>query len=338
MNLHPIIRCLLFSSVVLLISCNSNPAKTEVPKIRIEILDPEALSILDTTQKIETIAEGFNWTEGPLYINDGDYLLFSDIPENKIFKWKEGQGVTTYLQPSGNTGPPKDVKEPGSNGLILHPDGHLVLCQHGDRRVAKMTAPLSAPKPEFTTLADNYKGKHLNSPNDGTFHPNGDLYFTDPPYGLKGIDDSSKELDFQGIYRLKPNGRLDTISTSLRYPNGIALSPDLKYLYVASSDPQNYLWMRYELDENGLAKSQRVFYEAHAYEGPNFSPPDGLKINKMGYIFASAPEGICIFTQAGKLIARLYTGEITSNCAFTGDQKVLYMTCDHKIKRLKLKG
>ncbi|MEO6731587.1 MAG: SMP-30/gluconolactonase/LRE family protein [Ferruginibacter sp.] len=333
--------CLLVIGIHFL-SCKSRSGKANTTQhasqLKIEIIDPEAMVILDTSARIEVIASGFKWTEGPLYIREGAYLLFSDIPDNKICKWKEGEGVTTYLMPSGNTGPVKKIREPGSNGLLLHPDGQLVLCQHGDRRMAKMTSPLNAPMPQFITLADRYNGKRLNSPNDAVFHTNGDLYFTDPPYGLdEGINDPIKELDFQGVYRLKPNGQLDLVTKELKYPNGIALSPDGKFLYVASSDGANFIWMQYELDANGLPKNQRIFYEAHAYEGKNVGAPDGMKINKKGYIFASGPEGIWLFNPGGKLIAKLHTGQLTSNCAFSSDEKVLFMTCDDYVMRLMLK-
>ncbi|MEO5889061.1 MAG: SMP-30/gluconolactonase/LRE family protein [Ferruginibacter sp.] len=330
-------------AAVILISCQGTQPKTvetqqELPKSRIEIIDREALAFLDTTAAVETIGKGFNWTEGPLYIADGDYFIFSDIPENKIFKWKEGEGTSVYLTPSGNTGPPKPNSEQGSNGLVLDPDGNLVLCQDGDRRMAKMTAPVNSPKPQFVTLTDKYKGKRFNSPNDAVYHPNGDLYFTDPPYGLpKGIQDSARELDFQGVYRLKPNGQLDVLTKDLKYPNGLALSPDSKFLYVASSDDSNYVWMQYELDTSGLVKSEKIFYEVHSYEGKKLGAPDGMKINKKGYIFATGPEGVWLFNPAGKLIARVYTGQQTSNCAFSTGEQFLYMTCDDFIMRLKLK-
>ncbi|MEP7145052.1 MAG: SMP-30/gluconolactonase/LRE family protein [Ferruginibacter sp.] len=332
----------LFAAAILF-GCQSRQAKTNVTeqkesKLKMEIIDPEALTILDSAATIEVLAGGFKWTEGPLYISDGDYFIFSDIPDNKVYKWKEGQDTSTYLIPSGNTGAVKKIKEPGSNGLVLSPDGHLVLCQHGDRRIAKMIAPLNTPGPVFVTLADKYKGKRLNSPNDAVYHPNGDLYFTDPPYGLgKGIQDSTKELDFQGVYRLKPNGQLDLFTKDLKYPNGIALSPDNKFLYVSSSDSTNYLWMQYELGTDGMAKSQRIFYEVHAYQGKNLGAPDGMKINKKGYIFATGPEGVWLFNPGGKLIARIYTGQLTSNCAFSPGELSLYMTCDRYIMRLKLK-
>lgn len=337
------LRCTILA-LILLHSCkNKANVKTalqeEAPELRIEIIAPEALTVLDSAAKIEVIGKGFQWTEGPLYIEDGNYLLFSDIPTNKIYKWSEGDSITTYLTPAGNTGTPKENTEQGSNGLLLNANGELVLCQHGDRRIAKMNAPLNNPKPNFASLADKYQGKRFNSPNDAVYHSNGDLYFTDPPYGLpNGIEDSTKELDMQGVYRLKPTGQLDLVTDKLKYPNGIAISPDGKFLYVASSDPKNYVWMQYELDEKGLAKNEKVFYEAHSDEGKNYGAPDGLKITKGGYIFATGPQGVWVFTSSAKLIARIYTGQLTSNCALSPDEKVLYMTCDDFVMRLKLKN
>ncbi len=332
----------LLSATIFLYNCNNKHAKNlqqMESKQRIEILDPEAFTILDSTTSIDIVGTGFKWTEGPLYVRKGDYFIFSDIPNNKIWKWKEGDTVVTYLEPSGNTIAPTKSDEPGSNGLLLNAAGELVLCQHGDRRIAKMNATLDNPHPSFVTIVDNYMGKRLNSPNDAIYHQNGDLYFTDPPYGLTNkIDDSAKELDFQGVYCLKPNGQLNIVTKHLKFPNGIALSPDGKLLYVSSSDPANFVWMQYELDKNGLPKSQKVFYEAHAYEGKNVGAPDGMKVNNKGYIFASGPEGIWIFNPGGKLIARLYTGELTSNCAFSSDEKELLITCDDYIMRIKLKA
>jgi gluconolactonase len=305
---------------------------------KIEILDPEGLNIIDSSAAIEVIARGFEWTEGPLFIGEGNYFIFSDIPNNRINKWKEGDSTSVYLQPSGYTGTTSKAKETGSNGLALHPDGHLVLMMQGDRRIGKMTAPLSNPKPEFITLADRFEGKRLNSPNDGVYHPNGDFYFTDPPYGLAGgLEDTTKELDFQGVYRLKPNGQLDLVTKELKFPNGIAISPDGKQLYVASSDNENMIWMQYELNEKGLIKSQRVFYDAQQYEGKNKGAPDGMKMSKSGHLFASGPEGVWIFNSAGKVLAKIHTGQFTSNCALTPDEKMLYMTCDDYIMRVNLK-
>jgi len=334
---------LLISGITITMACNNQTAtnttnRTDSTARKIAIFDPEANKLIDSNAIVEVIAGGFKWTEGPLYIADGDYLLFSDIPNNKIYKWKEGQDTSLFLTPSGNTTNPNLKNEPGSNALLLNSKGGLVLCQHGDRRMALMQAPLTAPKPQFITLADKYEGKRLNSPNDAVYHANGDLYFTDPPYGLdKRIDDSTKELSFQGVYRLKPNGQLDVITKDLNYPNGIAFSPDGKILYVASSDPANMVWMQFDLDSNGMSKGQHIFYEAHAFEGKEKGAPDGMKVDKQGYLFASGPEGLWIFNPAGKLLAKIFTGQATSNCAFSTDQQTLFITCDDYVMRAKLK-
>jgi gluconolactonase len=319
-------------------SQSTPPAAKDSTARRIEILDTAALKMIDSTTVIEILADGYKWTEGPVYIKDGGYLLFSDIPNNSIFKWQEGSGATLYLKPSGHTGTKKISKEPGSNGLLLNAKGELVLCQHGDRRMAKMDAPLSAAASKFITLADNYKGKRLNSPNDGVYSANGDLYFTDPPYGLDDrLNDTAKQLDFQGVYRLKPNGQLDLVIKDLKFPNGIALSPDGKTLYISNSDSTNMLWMKYALDDNGLVKSSSIFYEAKEYNNTDAGNPDGMKVNKQGYIFAAGPKGIWLFSPAGKVLARIYTGQKTANCAFSPDEKTLYITSSNYLMRVKLK-
>jgi gluconolactonase len=196
-------------------SCNSALQETTITKDSmstkpykdtgsIVVYDPSLSTLLDSSAKIEILAEGFQWSEGPLWIADSNYLLFSDIPPNTVMKWDEKNGVTPYLFPSGYTGTIPRGGEPGANGLILDQQGRLVLCQHGDRKMARMDAPLDLPSPKYITIADNYEGKKLNSPNDAVYHSNGDLYFTDPPYGLlDNVNDSSKELNFQGVFRVK---------------------------------------------------------------------------------------------------------------------------------------
>lgn len=336
---------------VMMASCGEQPASNEdasaakdsalpAPEnAMIKILDPEGNDIIDSTAKIENLAGGFKWTEGPLYIADGDYLLFSDIPNNRVMKWKDGEGLSTYLQPSGFTAPSKvPEKEPGSNGLLLDKDGNLVLCQHGDRRIARMKAPLSDPKPVFETVADRYNGKRFNSPNDALYHPNGNLYITDPSYGLdKGDDDTAKELSFHGVFRVTPSGKVDVVDSVTRWPNGIAITPDGKYLLIGHSDGDNPVWMKYELDKNGLAAKKSVFYKLTEADRDKPGGPDGMKMSKKGYLFASGPGGIWIFNPSAKPVARIYTGKATSNCALSADEKILYMTCDDYLYRVNLK-
>jgi len=214
----------------------------------IERLDPAFDDLIAPKAVLEKLAGGFAWTEGPAWVKKGGYLLFSDIPNNAVMKYKDGEGVSVFLKPAGYMGKRTDYAEPGSNGLLIDPEGRLVLMEHGDRRVSRL---MVGKKPEDKqTLADKYKGKRLNSPNDGVFARNGDLYFTDPPYGrmIKGSDGKpamkdgellfpEREMDYCGVYRLS-KGKLTLLTKEMSYPNGIALSPDEKTLYVANSDPK----------------------------------------------------------------------------------------------------
>ena len=305
---------------------------------RIRILDTEALNIIDSAATIEQIAKGFKWSEGPVWVSDGDYLLFSDVPANKIYKWKEGQGTSVYLEPSGYTGTIPKTKEPGSNGLVVDKAGRLVLCQQGNRQIGRMKSVLADPKPQFDVIASSYKGKKFNSPNDAVYAKNGDLYFTDPPYGLeKGLKDSTKEMPFQGVFLVKPGGKIQLVTDRVSYPNGIALSPDNKYLYISNSDNEHKEWTRYTLNKEGLIAKDTLFYRVSAEEGKMPGNPDGMKTDSRGYIYATGPGGIWVFNPAGNVIARIYTGQLTSNCFLDQTHHTLYMTCDSLVMRVKLK-
>jgi len=336
--------------IIIMAACNSSSTGTEkkdsvvsapaviVSPKHISILDTEGLKLLDSTATIEVIAEGYKWSEGPVYIPDSDYLLFSDVPANRIYKWKQGNGARIYLEPSGYTGTVPKEKEPGSNGLVIDKKGKLVLCQQGNRQMGRMKSSLSDPKAVFETIVSSYQGKKFNSPNDAVYANNGNLYFTDPPYGLeKGIKDSSKEIPFQGIYLVRPGGKALLFSDKVSYPNGIALSPDNKILYISNSDNDNKEWTRFELNKEGLIAKQSVFYRVSPEEGKLPGGPDGMKVNARGYIFATGPGGIWVFNPAGKVLARIYTGERTSNCSIDEVHNMLYMTCNSYVMRVKLK-
>lgn len=308
-------------------------------QVSIEILADEALELIDPNAEIAIIGQGFTWTEGPLWIANGEYLLFSDIPKNKVFKIDAEGKTSEYLYPSGYLGKGSYGDEPGSNGLLLSPDGELVLLQHGERRVVQMKTSVNDAKPEYETLVDNYDGKRFNSPNDGVFDADGNLYFTDPPYGLpKKMDDPTKELDFQGVYCLKTTGELILVDTLTR-PNGIALSTEGSQLYVAVSDPEHAVWYRYDITNPGKAVNKQLFFDVTGLVGKEGQQglPDGMKMHAKGYLFATGPGGLWIFNPDAKPIARIYTGEATSNCAFTADQKTLFMTADDYVLRVGLK-
>jgi gluconolactonase len=313
------------------------PAVTPPTTGLIERYHPDLDRLIDTAARLEVLAEGFEWSEGPVWVASREMLLFSDVPKNIVYQWTESGGLKPYLEPSGYTGTAPRGGEPGANGLTLDPDGKLALCQHGDRRVARMEAPLEAPAPGFTTLAGEWNGKRLNSPNDLTF-VNGSLYFTDPPYGLaNGPDDPDREIAFQGVYQVKPGGEVVLLVDSLSRPNGIAFTPDGRRAYVANSDPERAVWIAYDVDDGGAFANGRVFFDATSRTATEKGLPDGLKVHSGGALFATGPGGVLVFSEKGEELGLIRTGEATANCAFDEGQRHLYITADGFLMRLALK-
>lgn len=322
-------------ALALLLACNA-PVKEHKVTGSIERIDPEINTVIDTNAVIEVIAEGFEWSEGPVWIEAQNKLLFSDVPGNTIYSWSEAKGTEVYLTPSGYTDSAKRGGETGSNGLRLMRDS-LVLCQHGNRQIAIMSAALNDPKPTFRALADGFGGKRFNSPNDLAIRSNGDIFFTDPPYGLeKGTDDSTKQIPFQGVYRVGTDGRVTLLLDSITRPNGIALTPDEKTLIVANSDPEKAIWYAYDITAGDSLSGGRIYYDATAAGKQEKGLPDGLKISRQGYVFASGPGGIWIFNKEGKLIGKFKIPEATSNCALSDDEKTLYVTSDMLVLRIRM--
>lgn len=310
--------------------------KAETPKRSIERKDPRFDKLIPKDAKLETLSGGYAWTEGPVWVKkDGGYLLFSDIPNNSVFKWQEGKGASLFLKPSGYTGTRADLKEPGSNGLLLDPEGRLVLMEHGDRCVAR----LEKDGKTRTILADHYMGKRFNSPNDGVFKSNGDLYFTDPPYGLqvKGKEGfPGMEMDYCGVYRLSKDGKLTLLTKELTKPNGIAFSPDEKILYVGSSDPEKAIWMAFPMKADGTLDKGKVFFDSTEMVKKGLKGlPDGMKVDKDGNIFATGPGGVLVFAPDGTHLGTILTGVPTANCGWGDDGSVLYVTANTDLTRIK---
>jgi gluconolactonase len=307
------------------------PAKEEPAPIgQIERLDPAMEEIAPATARIEKLAGGFGFTEGPVWMKQG-YLLFSDIPANVIRKWTPDGQVTVFLEKSGYEGTDAPAGAfIGSNGLTLDSEGRLIICEHGNGRVTRLEKDGSR-----TVLADKYQGKRLNSPNDAVFKSDGWLYFTDPPYGLvKQDEDPKKELKFNGIYRVKDK-KLELLYKEMTRPNGLAFSPDEKYLYVANSDPARKVWMRFEVTAKGELANPQVFFDVTSSTEEGL--PDGMKVDQKGNLYCTGPGGVWVFSPEGKHLGTIKPPEVPANCAW-GDEdgKTLYMTARTGLYRIKL--
>jgi gluconolactonase len=295
--------------------------------------DPAFDNLIAPNAKLEVIASGFDWTEGPVWDRFNEWLLFSDVPANTIYRWREGIGVDVYLKPSGYTGR-VNYGSGGSNGLAFDARGRLIACEHGDRRLAVLEHEGGK-----RTLTDNYQGKRYSSPNDLCVKSNGDIYFTDPPYGLpRQGDDSRRELPYSGIFLLRTTGEVVLLNQELSRPNGIALSPDEKTLYVANSDPKKALWMAYPIEANGTTGAGRVVADVTSMVAQHKGLPDGMKVDNDGNLWASGPGGIHVLTPAGKRLGRIETYQASANCAWGGvDGATMFICADMYLCRMQTK-
>ena len=322
--------------LVIFVSCSS----TEYPTTgSVQRIDPRLDRIIAPGTLPEILAEGFEWSEGPLWLPEQGKVIFSDIPNNSIFEWSEEQGLKLYLKPSGYTDTITRGGETGSNGLLLDQDGALVLCQHGDRRMARMNAPLNAPAAEFETLTGKWDGKRFNSPNDAIFKNNGELFFTDPAYGMEfRYGDSLREMDFTGVFKLGTEGSVTLLTDQLSAPNGIGFSTDESSLYVANSGGgSGSIWMVYDVAPDGTLSNNRLFCDARSASDTLKGAPDGLVVRDDGIIFASGPGGVWILNPDGEHLGIIKTGQATSNCTLDAKNRYLYMTADMYLMRIRLR-
>lgn len=305
---------------------------TDYPSIgSIERNDPGLDALIPADAVIEKLAEGFTWTEGPVWKDHG--LVFSDVPANIAYRWLPGWNkAMPFLNPSGGSNDRKGFREPGSNGLALDSQDRLILCQDATRRVARME-----PSGSFKSLADRFEGKRFNSPNDLAIKSNGDIYFTDPPYGLEGMNESPiKELSCNGVFRIRQDGQVDLLIKDLTFPNGIAFSPDEKILYIGVTDPKEPRIYAFDVQEDGTVANRRVFFDATPLleKGLN-GGCDGMKVDARGNIFTSAPGGLAVLSPEGKLLGTIKTGDLIANCNWGDDGSTLYMTSNHIICRVR---
>ncbi len=336
-------RCLLFlpllaALVVPTLEGGDKKKDDPIPPRKIDRMTKAFKKLVGKNAEVETIARGFIWTEGVAWNKEGKFLVFSDIPNNVVHKWQDGK-ISEFVKPSGYTGKtPRGGKpgdEPGSNGLRFDAEGRLTLCEHGDRRVTRIEKD-----GKKTVLADKYMGKRFNSPNDLVYHSNGDLYFTDPPYGLsKGADDPAREMDYCGVFLRKKNGDVILLTKEMSRPNGIELSPDEKTLYIANSDPTVPVWKSFPVKDDGTIGEGKVFVDGMKWvkeKRPGL--PDGMKVDTEGSLWATGPGGIWVFSPTGEVLGNIDTGTNTANVCFGGDDgSTLYIAANHDICRVKTK-
>ena len=307
------------------------PASPPDAPMQVEALDPGLEAIVPANARLEKVADGFEFIEGPVWVPDG-YLLFSDPNRNTIYRYTPDEGVAVYRTKSGYTGPDIDrYHQPGSNGLTLDADGRLTINEHGNRRVSRLET-----NGRLTVLADRYEGRRLNSPNDLVYRSDGTLYFSDPPFGLpKVFNDPAKELSWSGVFRVK-EGHVELVTRDLAGPNGLAFSPDERYLYVDNWDAARKIVMRYEVQPDGSVRNGIVFFDMT--DAPGEEALDGLKVDELGNLYVSGPGGLWILSPEGRHLGTLHMPELPANFAW-GDEdgRTLYLTARTGLYRLKLK-
>jgi len=301
------------------------------PEFKIEVVDEAFKELIDPAAEMKVVAEGFQWSEGPVWNKAKKAFRFSDVPRNKIWQLNEEDGLKVFMSPSGYDGESAE-NEPGSNGLAYDAKGRLIACDHGNRRVYRLEEDGTTK----TTLADKYEGKRFNSPNDLVIKSTGEIFFTDPPYGLK--DESKREIGFFGVYCLKPDGTVELVTKELERPNGIALSPDEKTIYVAQSHKPAAVYMKYTINEDGTYSDGEVLYDCKEFvEKGDPGMPDGLKIDVKGNLWATGPGGVLVISPEGKLLGRIVTATPTANCNFVDDGTTLAMTAGKSIVYVQTK-
>lgn len=323
------------AAVLTFAGCTKAPEKpvaaAEKPPVHGDLvrLDPAFDSLVPPSAQLEKLADGFQFVEGPLWFDAG-YVWFSDVRGNVVRQWSQDGKISEVLRPGGYDG--NDIPEGalmGPNGIVHDKDGAVLLCQHGNRQIVRISKDR-----KISVVISKYKGKRLNSPNDLIFRSDGSLYFSDPPYGLpKQDDDPKKQLKFNGVFRLE-HGNLRPIIQDLTRPNGVAFSPDEKIFYVSVSDEKRKVWMRYDVNPDGSVKNGRVFYDATSETAPGL--PDGMKVDSKGNLYCAGPGGLWVFSPEGKHLGTIKTPNPPSNCNWGDDGKTLYITAVDALYRIKV--
>ena len=329
-------RLLTYGCIYLVVSTAASA--TGLLDIQIKAYDVRFSDYIDGESQFEILASGLGWAEGPVWVSSLDSLLFSDVARDRVYRWNENDGLDEYLSPSGHEPDDAPTDWRGSNGLAIDKHGRLLLAQQGNRVLARMRSGLDHPVADYEVLASRYHEQPINSPNDLVSHPSGDIYFTDPPYGLAGFENSPDiKLDFFGVFRRTKDGQLIAINKTLAKPNGIALSIDHRTLYVSNSEPGQEKIIAIDLEATEPAISSRLLYDAadQAADGPGST--DGMTVHASGMLFVSLPGGFGLLTSDGRLLGKILLGQIT-NMAFDASFSYLYLTAPDRLLRVKMKA
>ena len=331
--------CALALMAMLGVACAATPPAdikiTVIDNGRIDRWDPAMDAIVPKDWKIEKVAEGFGWAEGPIWVKSGSYLLFTDVPGNKMWKWSEKGGLEKFLDPSGAaTFDPNVWREAGANGLTIDGPHSILLADTGNRGIQR----LDLTTKKKTPVAMSFEGKKFSSPNDVVKMKNGVIFFSDPPYGFKKFDAApEKEIAFNGVYRAGKDGKVTAIEKELTRPNGVALSPDESILYVAQSEGTKAIINAYSLDKDGNVTGKKLFLDVTDLVKPDApGAPDGLTVAADGTVFTSGPGGVLVISKDGKRLGRIWDGKQTANCKFGDDGKTLYLTSSNFVARIRL--
>lgn len=327
----------IFASLVFL-AASTQANSAQFLDAGVVVYDDRFYQLIDRDDQVEILSEDLEWAEGPVWVESLDALLFSDVAADKIYRWDESTGLSVFVHPSGHAPDNAATSWRGSNGLAIDNKGALLLAQQSNRTLSRMSAPLTNPAPEYEVLASQYAGKSINSPNDLVVHHSGDVYFTDPPYGLDGFEKSPAiELDFFGVFRLTQNNTLSLVSADIEKPNGIALSSDHSTLYVSNSEAGKAQIIAIELDNQGKPRNSRLFFDGAKLISDGPGSTDGMAVHPADYLFVSIPNGLGVLSPTGELLGKVSLGQVT-NMALNHTHSYLYMTTPKRLLRLKING
>ena len=315
-------------AIICLSACARSPLSTTPASqaVSFEIYEQDFSDIVDQAAPSRLLGEGYQWAEGPAWDAERQSLYFTDVPANLAYRWSATNGVESFLEPSGvEPELAQGMREAGANGLLMGKSGELLICNHGRRAVEAMDLQTGQRR----ILASEFAGRRFNSPNDLIEADDGTIYFTDPPYGLEGLDASPlKQMEHNGVYRISPNGEVSRIVEDMSFPNGVALSADQSALYIAQSDPDAPLVRKLDLAGD---KGSRLWFDARPYMKGHAGLPDGMAVSRSGHVFLAGPGGVLVIDTSARCLGRIATGRATANCAFGEDGRTLFITAQNRL-------